>query len=631
MKSAKGSFAGVEGVALTDSLDAEWIGQGWLPAIDRYGSRIIEWLTALAVLSEIVLLFAGIVARSVFNDPIFWADEVSAILFVWLAMLGSVLAFMRGAHMRLTYVVTKLGARGRRYAETLSLLAPIAFLAVIIGPAIDYAHDQSMLQTAALGLSGLTQAAAIPTGLGLMLLIGVFRLFRCRLVEIALVGAGLIILAGAAYSAAPALESMANWNLLVFFVGLLGFSVMAGVPIAFCFGLATTAYLLTVTTFPLSIVVERTSSGMSSNLLLAVPLFVFLGQLIEATGMARVMVEFLAALLGRVRGGMSYVLLLAMILVSGISGSKAADMAAVAPVLLPEMKRRGHDEADMVALLIATGAMSETIPPSIVLIAVGSTTGVSIAALFAGGLLPGIVLAIMLAIVARVRTPRETFAAPRLEPRRVLRAFVIALPALVLPFLIRAAVVEGVTTATEASTIGIAYAVLCGVLIYRQFPLRPLLSMLVTTACLSGAILFIIGAATSLAWALTQSGFSQDLTAAMASVPGGGWGFLAISIVAFAVLGSVLEGIPAIVLFGPLLFPIAVKLGLDEVHYALVAILAMGLGLFAPPFGIGYYMGCAIAGVPAERAMRPVWVYLATIAAGLVLIAAAPWIVAGKG
>ncbi len=177
----------------------------------------------------------------------------------------------------------------------------------------------------------------------------------------------------------------------------------------------------------------------------------------------------------------------------------------------------------------------------------------------------------------------------------------VALPALVLPFLIRAAVIEGVATATEVSTIGIVYAVLAGLLIYRQFPLRRLYPMLVETAALSGAILLIIGTATGMAWALTQSGFSRQLAAAMASMPGGAAGFMAVSILAFVVLGSVLEGIPAIVLFGPLLFPSARQVGIHEVHYAMVVILAMGIGLFAPPFGVGYYAACAIGRVSPGR------------------------------
>ena len=327
------------------------------------------------------------------------------------------------------------------------------------------------------------------------------------------------------------------------------------------------------------------------------------------------------------RGGLSYVLLGGMLLVSGISGSKAADMAAVAPVLFPEMKRRGLDEGEMVSLLAASGAMAETIPPSLVLIAVASVTGVSVSALFTGGLLPGVVLAVALAFLARRRSHEAPTARAPLS--LVGKTFLVGLPALVLPVLIRTAVVEGVATATEVSTIGIAYCLVVGILVYRQFDWRRAYPMLVETATLSGAILFIIGAATGMAWALTQSGFSQSLAQAMASVPGGRWGFLAISVLAFIVLGSVLEGIPAMVLFGPLLFPIAREMGVNEVHYAVVIILAMGIGLFAPPFGLGYYTACTIGRVHPDLALRKIWPYLGVLTATLLLLAALPWFSTG--
>ena len=402
---------------------------------------------------------------------------------------------------------------------------------------------------------------------------------------------------------------------------------MIGVPIGFSFGMATVSYLAFATRVPLSIVVSRMDEGMSSLVLLAVPLFVVLGLLMEITGLARVLVQFLVALVGHVRGGLSYVLLGAMYLVSGISGAKAADMAAVAPVLFPEMKRRGSHEGELVALLATSAAMSETIPPSLVLIMIGSVTGVSIASLFAGGLLPALVLALLLLAVAWWRSRGEDMRGVQRVPLRgALRALLVALPALVLPFLIRSAVVEGVATATEVSTFGIAYCLVVGPLFYGRFPWRRMGPMLVETASLSGAILFIIGAATAMAWALTRSGFSSLLVRSVVDAPGGAMGFMALSILLFGVLGSVLEGIPVIVLFGPLLFPAARALHINEVHYAMVAILSMGIGLFAPPFGVGFYAACAIARTEPDIAIPRVWPYIGALTLGVLIVAAVPWI-----
>jgi TRAP-type C4-dicarboxylate transport system permease large subunit len=211
----------------------------------------------------------------------------------------------------------------------------------------------------------------------------------------------------------------------------------------------------------------------------------------------------------------------------------------------------------------------------------------------------------------------------------IIRSLVVALPALLLPFVIRAAVVQGVATATEVSTIGIVYAAIVGILFYRQFPLNRIYPMLVTTAGLSGAILLIIGAATGMAWALTQSGFSATLAASLKALPGGAPVFLIVSTFAFIVLGSVLEGIPAVVLFGPLMFPIARQVGVHEVHYAMVVILAMGIGLFAPPFGVGYYAACAISQIHPNEGIKPIVGYIVALIVGLALVIAIPWISTG--
>ena len=560
---------------------------GILARIEAALRVLIELPTALLVLVEILVLLAGVISRFGLHRPLVWSDELASILFLWLAMLGAAVAMLRGHHMRLTAVIAMLPPAGQRLAAVLAEAVPAAFLLVLLPYAWDYAQDEAFIETPALGLSNIVRAAALPVGGALMLAMAAVRLCRLPVRDVLLGFVLLAFLVAAAWLAAPWLKSIGNWNLLVFFVLLLAGFVLMGVPIGFAFGTATLAFLATVTRTPLTIVVSRMDEGMSGLVLLAVPLFVFLGLLIEMTGMARAMVAFLASLLGHVRGGLYYVLLGAMYLVSGISGSKAADMAAVAPVLFPEMKQRGAAEGELIAILSASGAMSETIPPSLVLITIGSVTGVSISALFTGGLVPGLVLALALGLVAWRRSRGEAVGA-KASGALIGRTLIVALPALLLPFVIRTAVVRGVATATEVSTIGIAYAVAVGLLIHRQFDWRRLIPMLLETAALSGAILLIIGTATGMAWGLTQSGFSRQLAASMAAMPGGWFGFMLISIVCFVVLGSVLEGIPAIVLFGPLLFPIARAVGIHEVHYAMVVILAMGIGLFAPPLGVGY-------------------------------------------
>lgn len=600
-------------------------------AIDALFGRIAKILAALLVVAETAILFAGVAARYVFHVPLVWSDELASILFIWLAMLGSAVAFHDNGHMRMTVLVASAAPSRRALLEALGVMTPLVFLVAVLPFAYQYAAEQRVITTPALEISDAFRAAALPVGFAIM---GVMALAKgvlpgqrkqqaVALVVIAVVAAALAV-------SRPGLAALGNANLLVFFVGLVGAAVLAGIPIAFAFALGTFAYLAFATRVPIDVLVGRMDEGMGHLILLAVPLFVFLGLLIEMTGMARAMVAFLVTVIGHVRGGLSYVLVGAMYLVSGISGSKAADMAAVTPVLFPEMRQRGARPGDLVALLSATGAQTETVPPSLVLITIGSVTGVSIGALFTGGLLPSIILGITLCVIVRARYRNDDLTGVRRASlREVGRTFVVGLPALALPFVIRGAVVYGVATATEVSTIGIVYSIFVGLVIYRKFDWRRLPPMLVETASLSGAILLIIGAATGMAWGLTQSGFSRELAQFMTALPGGRYTFLAVSIVAFIVLGSVLEGIPAIVLLGPLLFPIARQVGIHEVHYAMVVVLAMGIGLFAPPFGVGYYAACAIGRVSPDEGMRPIVGYLAALAVGLVVVAAVPWISVG--
>jgi tripartite ATP-independent transporter DctM subunit len=502
---------------------------------------------------------------------------------------------------------------------------------MLAGPAWQHWQEEMDVSTPVLGLSEGWRAGAVCAGAFLMLVTAAARLVEhANWKQIVACGGAVALLGGALWLLSPALATLGNLNLIIFFLLMLVGCIVIGVPIAFAFGLATMCYLTFSTDTPMSLMPNRMQEGMSHLILLAVPLFVFLGSLIEMTGLARAMINFLVSLIGHVRGGLQYVLLGAMYIVSGISGAKAADMAAVAPALFPEMKKRGSKDGDLIGLLSASGAMSETIPPSIVLITVGSVTGVSITSLFVGGLMPAVVGLVLMAIVVWWQTRREDMSGVTKASRKQIgKRLLVALPALALPVIIRTAVVEGVATATEVSTIGIFYTLLAGLFIYRQFDWRRIYPMLLDTASLSGAILLIVGCATAMAWALTQSGFAQDLVKIMTAVPGGKMGFLVVSALAFVVLGSLLEGIPAIVLFGPLLFPIAKLVGVNEVHYAMVVIFAMGLGLFAPPFGVGFYAACAIGRVSPDVAMPRVWPHMAALFFALLLLVFVPWFSTG--
>jgi tripartite ATP-independent transporter DctM subunit len=599
-------------------------------AIDRGLGRALSLVCGSLLLIEIVLMLVGVISRYVFHRPLVWADEFSSVFFLWLAMLGAVLALRGSSHMRMSAIVNKVSPGTRVLLGKITTVLIFLFLVAILLPSLDYVGDERGVSLATVDISRAWRAAAMPVSLGLMLLTMLLRLElrprRLDWVALALVAA----IVGVLVALMPVFAGLGKLNLLIFFLGVAGSAVFVGIPIAFSFGLATLGYIGLTTYIPVAILVSRMDAGMTSPVLLAIPLFVFLGLLVEMTGMAQAIVGFLANLLGHIRGGLSYVLIVAMYLISGISGSKAADMAAIAPVLFPEMVKRGVPRGDLVALLASTGAQTETIPPSLILITIGSVTGVSIAALFTGGLLPGLVSGLFIAGIVwhKARTGTATVL-PRAPRGLLLKSLYVAIPSLILPLVIRTAIVEGIATATEVSTIGIVYATLCGLLIYRAFDWGRVWPMLIQTATLSGAILLIVGAATAMSWAITQSGLSRGVALWIAGAPGGATNFLALSSLIFIVLGSVLEGIPAVVLMGPLLFPIAHSAGINEVHYAMVAVLSMGIGLFAPPFGVGYYVACAIGECSPDDGLPYIGRYILALVVGLLVVMAVPWISTG--
>ncbi len=589
--------------------------------------RPVEIAAAGLLLVMIFTVLANVFFRYVLGKPLIWGDEIASMSFIWMAMLGSALAVDRHEHMKLTIFLPLMPERVAKIAEIAGQVMVCILLLRLLPVAVEYAYEESFVTSPALGLPMAWRASALPAGIGLMSLLMVLSVLRSRewgaiIGTLLVVGAAIALL----WYAKPSLLAIGNWNLPIWLGLLVAVLLAIGVPIAFCFALGTLAYLTFASHSPVFVMMGRIDEGMSSLILLSVPVFVLLGCILDATGMGKAIVNFLASLFGHVKAGMSYVLLGSMFLVSGISGSKVSDMATVAPALFPEMRRRGHSPSEMTALLATGAAMADTVPPSIVLIVLGSVAGVSIAGLFISGFAIAMVLLVVLALLARWKARDEDMRGVRRPTLSIiLKTAVIATPALVLPFMIRSLVGGGVATATEVSTIAVLYAFIIGIVLYGGIPLRKAGTMLVETAAMSGAILLILGAASAMAWALTQSGFARDLMNIVTGLPGGWVVFMLASIAIFLVLGCILEGLPAIVLLAPIMFPIARGLGINDIHYSMVIVTAMNIGLMAPPIGIGFYIACKIANVPAEQVMRRIWPYLAALLIGLLVIAAVPW------
>jgi len=593
---------------------------GWL--------KLLEGVAALLGASITLLLFAGVLSRYLFSKPIVWLDEVVSLQFLWLAMIGSVIAVYRNEHLRLGVFVDMLPEKLREYVHAFALMAMAAVLVALIPPAFEYVQEEWHITTPAMEIRNSFRVSALLFGIvGMLAMVLGFAGRTVRLQPLILGAVLVAIVAALCWTLSPQLAKLGTVNVLIFMVGLVALCLLSGVPIAFCFAAGTISYLAFTSHVPLMVVIGRMDEGISSLVLISVPIFVLLGCVLDATGMGKAIVDFLASLLGHVKAGMSYVLLGSLFIVSGISGSKVSDMATVAPALFPEMKRRGHKSRDMVALLATGAAMADTVPPSIVLIVLGAVAGVSIAGLFNAGFVVAMVLLLTLMVLARWKARHEDMRDAKRAPMSLVgKLLLVAGPALVLPFLIRSVVGEGIATATEVSTVAVVYAMVVGHLMYGGLSPRKVYHMLVDTAALSGTVLLVLGAASAMAWAITQSGVVQQLSQVLVTLPGGVVAFMAVTIVVFVVLGCLLEGLPAVLLLAPIMFPIAKTLGVHEIQYAMVVVCAMNIGLMMPPVGIGFYIACKIGGAKPDEVIGAIWSYLVALIVGVIVIASVPWI-----
>lgn len=595
-------------------------------SITRYADACLDGIGVALLATEVLALLAGIVARTVFVHPLIWSTEFAQFIFVWLTMVGAAIAVRDDRHMRMTAFVETLRpawqARLRAGADVIQLVAVLT----MIEPSLDFFRVEQLSSLSQLGISSAWEAAGLLAGFILIAAYLIRDLFVHRGGDFWRGALGAAVIVGLAWLIGLALAAHTLAEVIYVFVFLLFATVLAGVPIAFAFGFSTIFYLMATQSAPLAVMASQIEQGTTSIILLAVPLFVLLGGLLTVTRLAPAMMRFLTEMIGQVKGGLFYVLIGGILLVSGISGAKTADLAAVAPIIVPEMKRQKIDEGHILSVVSSCGAMAETIPPSIVLIIIGAVTGTSISALFAAGLMPAILLAIILALLSRFWVGAEAISSvPRPPAARILRSFLYGLPALVLPFVIRFCVIDGIATATEVATIGTVYSIALGIVFYGGFKLKALHDCAAKSVGLAGAIMFIIAVATAMSWTLTQSGFAEDITTLMLALPGGQYGFLLGSIFLMIVLGSILEGIPILVLFGPILFPIARTLHIGDVRYGIIVILAMGIGLFAPPVGLGYYAAGIITEIDPNKALKTIWSYLGALIAGLLVIAFVPW------
>lgn len=402
-----------------------------------------------------------------------------------------------------------------------------------------------------------------------------------------------------------------------------------GAPIAFALGIGSVVYVIVETPLPMMIVFQRMFTSLDSFPFMAIPFFILAGALMNASGLADKIIDFSRVLVGHFAGGLANVSIVASMLFGGVSGSSIADSSALGSILIPAMSKQGYHARFAAAINATSSTMGIIIPPSIPMILAGVATSQSIRALFLGGVVPGILVGVGLLVVSTLISHRRGYAKyDRATLRELAMATFRALPAFVMIFIILGGILGGIFTATEASVIAVLYALVVG-LIARRLTFPNLYAALVSTVSSSAVVMVVIATAGVITWLLAYSRIPQALAATLGAAVESP--VLILLTLAFALLiaGTVLDVSPGVLLFGPILLPMVLELGIDPIHFTVVMVFALAIGLTTPPVGTTMMISSYIAKVPVLRVAQASLPFIVMMIAILVALILFPSLVIG--
>lgn len=611
----------VPGAASTSSVDRS---HRRAHATDRI-ERGAEIVVVAALVGELIAMFGNVIARTFFNSSLVWSLEIGELALVVMTFIGGAIAYPRNEHMALHAVVQRLPKRWHSAVEAFGNWQ--VFAMALVGCVLAW---QMMLsrwdeRTPYLQLRAIWFALPMIGGMGLLAWFALKRIrlqMRCDVVAGAVATSAVIAaFVGLALALGPDARACALPATFLLFA----LQLVLGVPIGFALLMVTLLYLYTANTVPLSVVPINLQAGISSFVMLSIPFFILAGYVMTEGGLSRRLTEFVITLVGRFRGGMLQVIVLCMYIMSGISGSKVADVAAVGTTMKDVMRKERYDAGETAAVLASCAIMGETVPPSIAMLVLASVTSLSIGTLFVAGLLPAAVIALCLMVLIYVRSRGRAGTTHSASVREISRSAVVAIPALVAPVILIGGIVSGIATPTEVSSTAVVYSLLLATVFYRAMSRQALWHTLVNTAAQAGMVLFITSTASTFSWTLTLARMPQQIAALFAGLNGSAAAFMLATLVTLVVMGALLEGLPALLIFGPLLLPLTSAFGIDPLQYGIVMIIAMGFGAFSPPIGVGMFVTCSICETSMENAAKHMAPYLVVLVVGLLLVAFVPW------
>lgn len=419
-----------------------------------------------------------------------------------------------------------------------------------------------------------------------------------------------------------------EWTEVFILVATFATLMALGVPISFCIGLATIATMLvTIQSVPaVTTVAQRMATGLDSFALLAIPFFILSGQLMNRGGIARRLIDLAKVLVGMLPGGLAFVNVMACMLFGSISGSAVAAASAIGGFMTPLMDKEGYDRGYSAAVNISSATTGMLIPPSNILIVYSlASGGVSIAALFIAGYIPGILMGLAIMIIAAAIAVRRKYpVASGFRMGEAVKKFLDAIPSLLLIVIVMGGIIAGYFTATEASAVAVLYTFILSVLIYREVKFSELPKVLLDTALTTAIVMMLIGTSMGMSWILAYTNIPQTVSDALISLTENKFAILLIINVILLLVGVFMDMTPAVLIFTPIFLPVAVSLGIDPIHFGIIMVMNLCIGLCTPPVGSVLFVGCGIANVSIAKVIRPLLPMFLAMVGALLLVTYVP-------
>ncbi len=412
----------------------------------------------------------------------------------------------------------------------------------------------------------------------------------------------------------------------VLFGGLIFFFLL-NVPIAVAIGLASLSAILWSGAIPPVVLVQKMFTATDSFPLMAVPFFILAGSLIEFGGISRRLIDFANSIVGRFSGGLAFVAIVASMFFGAISGAAVACVAAIGTILIPAMVRRGYDTPYATAVQATAGTLGVMIPPSIPMIIYGVLTGVSIGGLFMGGILPGILVAVCLMFVAWLIARKKGYKGDeKASGAKIWATFKDAIIALLMPVIILGGIYGGVFTPTEAAVVAVIYGFIVGAFVYRELSVSRLKDILVNTSVGTATIMFIIATSSVFSWILTAQRVPQAVAEAILSVSKNPVVILTLINILLLFIGTFMETVASIIILVPVLYPVVTQIGVDPLHFGIIIVVNLAIGMVTPPLGVCLFVGCGISGISLEAISKAAWPFIAIMIAAVLVLTYVPWI-----